>query len=697
MRALPAAALDAVGSGPFTLEAWIRNTNSTTAIWKRVITKRGAANAWWSLALNGGVVRMELYDGAGGAQDVDGSRIVADGAWHHIAGVRGQNPDQIRIYVDGALDVATRNLVGDLRNREILEIGLWSTEAYDEGSFRGQIDEVRVSNVARYAADFTPPATFAPDAQTVALYHFDGSGSFAIDSSGAGNTGALVGGATLAASSAPVGNVTPYGSLTCCGSGAAVNLATSNASCGTCGKSCGAGQRCCGGGCDAGTSAALFAYGDAKTQSYATVPNAPALNCDAGASAITVEAWIEPISFTAQGWAGYPNRVMIMNKELVYEMALFNGILSGYVVGAGNWVSGGPVLPLDRWSHVALSSDGATMRLFLNGTPVASQPLTNPGPMSTTTPLIIGWRSNAAEAPFSGLIDEVRISSSARYTAPFVAPLAPFVSDAQTAGLWHFDEDPGATRFADVSGNANDAYAQGGATTARASCCGDSDCDVGRCNFGRCSSCAAVGGAISAFAAEGNTNDSIASNNGIIFGNTTYDAGVIGQAFLFPDTDSGVQAPTAGFPTGAADRTLELWVRLDAAPPSGEAFFAGYGAFGQGSQTFQLGSFGTQLFFSQWGGAITGPALAIGQWYHVAATAASGVVTLYLDGSAVASGAMPLNTPSGSSLVIGRIPGALGDQRKLIGAVDEVTIYGRALSAAELQAIAAAGGAGKCR
>ena len=39
--------------------------------------------------------------------------------------------------------------------------------------FHGQLDEVRISTVARYADDFTPKRRFEPDAQTVLLLHMD--------------------------------------------------------------------------------------------------------------------------------------------------------------------------------------------------------------------------------------------------------------------------------------------------------------------------------------------------------------------------------------------------------------------------------------------------------------------------------------------------------------------------------------------
>src|SRR5262245_61746864 len=59
--------------------------------------------------------------------------------------------------------------------------------------FCGIIDELRISKVARYTTNFTPQATFKPDGDTLALYHFDeGAGDVLADASGNGHHGKIV-------------------------------------------------------------------------------------------------------------------------------------------------------------------------------------------------------------------------------------------------------------------------------------------------------------------------------------------------------------------------------------------------------------------------------------------------------------------------------------------------------------------------
>jgi len=98
------------------------------------------------------------------------------------------------------------------------------------------------------------------------------------------------------------------------------------------------------------------------------------------------------------------------------------------------------------------------------------------------------------------------------------------------------------------------------------------------------------------------------------------------------------------------------------------------------------------------GPAIFGPELNTGVWYHVAVTNVNDLVTLYLDGKSVTNGTqnININTPSSTQFFVGRISGSFGDSRRLNGFVDEVSIYNRALSDSEIQAIFNADIRGKC-
>jgi hypothetical protein len=64
-----------------------------------------------------------------------------------------------------------------------------------------------------------------------------------------------------------------------------------------------------------------------------------------------------------------------------------------------------------------------------------------------------------------GWIEEVRLSSVVRYTgSEFTLPQEYFQPDEFTRALWHFDEVPGSTSFADFSGNTNRLTGVNGAT-----------------------------------------------------------------------------------------------------------------------------------------------------------------------------------------------------------------------------------------
>jgi hypothetical protein len=192
-------------------------------------------------------------------------------------------------------------------------------------------------------------------------------------------------------------------------------------------------------------------------------------------------------------------------------------------------------------------------------------------------------------------------------------------------------------------------------------------------------------GLVSHWAAEGNTQDSTGSNHGTLVSGVTFGPGQVGQAFRFDGTGL-VEAGSLGMPTGIQDRTIFLWFNVTSSIAE-EAFFAGYGGFGEIGRAYELLAVGNTLYFSQWGSAISGGTFEFGQWHSAAVTNVGSLVTLYLDGNPVAANTFSLDTQSGTSFYIGRLPGVLGESRRLNGLVDEVRVFDTALSDAEIRAL----------
>jgi hypothetical protein len=111
----------------------------------------------------------------------------------HAAGI--VDASTARFFVDGKLQRSVVLTANYRRGSESFMIG--ATPPLDSGlmkhPFSGTIDELRLSKVARYSADFTPPTRFEPDKDTLALYHFDeGQGDILTDSSGNHHHGKIV-------------------------------------------------------------------------------------------------------------------------------------------------------------------------------------------------------------------------------------------------------------------------------------------------------------------------------------------------------------------------------------------------------------------------------------------------------------------------------------------------------------------------
>jgi chitodextrinase len=152
-------------------------------------------------------------------------------------------------------------------------------------------------------------------------------------------------------------------------------------------------------------------YGNALsfngTNSVVRVASAASLNLTSG---MTLSAWVRPAA-SQSGW-----RTILQRQADAYFLNASNDSPmrpsgGGTVGGNIRFISGTTANPLNTWTHVALTYDGAALRLYVNGTQVATGAAT--GAIQTTTnPLWIGGNSPYGEY-FQGLIDEVRVYNRA--------------------------------------------------------------------------------------------------------------------------------------------------------------------------------------------------------------------------------------------------------------------------------------------
>lgn len=143
------AALDLTNN--FTVEAWIRMDTLGVAD-RYIVEKGGGGNRNFMLAVDGGG-SVAFMTTAGSDRYIDSDTVtVADSQWHHVAGV--VRSGTMYLYIDGvemAQTLAIPAVTGGMSAGDRPRIGSWGSGA--GGYFEGDIDEVRISNVGRSAAE----------------------------------------------------------------------------------------------------------------------------------------------------------------------------------------------------------------------------------------------------------------------------------------------------------------------------------------------------------------------------------------------------------------------------------------------------------------------------------------------------------------------------------------------------------------
>lgn len=228
---------------------------------------------------------------------------------------------------------------------------------------------------------------------------------------------------------------------------------------------------------------------------------------------------------------------------------------------------------------------------------------------------------------------------------------------------------------------------------------------------------------------DGNANDIVGGDNGILQGGAAFGTGIVGQAFQLDGIDSVkyIEVPDSQSLDISTAITIQAWVYINKFPTdppvdahhynmqvfqkSGNQTYHAYalpilgdaGVFA-GDGTLQARKFGLELTVNgQWSsGMWSNTELQEQTWYHLTAIYDGSEVKLYLNGQLDASypltGEIEINDKPAAIGAYGFNPFTSGwVQDYFNGTIDEVQIFDRALSASEIAAAYNAGSEGNCK
>lgn len=353
-----------------------------------------------------------------------------------------------------------------------------------------------------------------------------------------------------------------------------------------------------------------------------TVPDAAELDLT---GSFTLEAWVKPDTTTAG-----PTISKAENVEGISGYALsarYAGKPTGHVADSGTIkaVSGPDALPVEAWSHIAATSDGTTLRLYIDGELVASA--SGIPVKATATSLAIG-HSQILNSWFDGQIDEVRLYDEALSEGDIQVDRDTAVGlDQLPVAAYSFDEGSGTI-----------------------------------------------------------LGDSVNDHDGTIEGATWASEGKYGSALEFDGNDDLVTVPDDPELDLTGSFTLEAWVNPSstaAARPvvsKGEATSgtSGYELSARYTTTTPAGIVAADGTLKSVVGV---NALATDEWSHLAVTSDGTTLRLYVNGSQLANAPATASNATNAALEIGH--SFLGGHFE--GLIDELRLYDEVLSESQLK------------
>ena len=440
---------------------------------------------------------------------------------------------------------------------------------------------------------------------------------------------------------------------------------------------------------------------------FEQVPDAASLNF-APISPLTVDLWAKRTG-SAPIMHLLGKRTACGSNDFAYQMAFdpANGVHFNSPSGG---VFTGVQLPLNVWTQLTATFDGTTFSFYINGTLVKTGTGTL-GP-ANTVPLTIGTSGTCASngQAFAGLIDEVEFFNRALSATEIQAIVAsrsngkctptPTATGLPTNTVTRTPTQtatatatatptatPTRTPTATTTNTTTQTPTQ--TTTPTSAPCVQPPVDM-----------------VSWWPGEGNATDIIDGNSGTLQGGTSFTPAVVGQGFTFAsDNDRVTIAHNTNLDVQASGFTADFWMRGIKNQPQSQftvfekshGFVDSTGWFFQGQPGFSgLIAFGIGNGTGGFPFVQSTVDLLDGNFHHIAGTWGSGTLSLYVDG--LPQGTAALTTPANNTrgVNVGFAAGGGTPQRFFRGVVDEIEVFNRALSQAEIQAIVASRSNGKC-
>lgn len=189
-----------------------------------------------------------------------------------------------------------------------------------------------------------------------------------------------------------------------------------------------------------------------------------------------------------------------------------------------------------------------------------------------------------------------------------------------------------------------------------------------------------TGGLIAYWPADGTADDTVGDNEGILLNGAVYGTGRFGSAFDLDGINDYIELSEQ--PEIPDEFTVSAWIRIDAASYANHNSIFSSSEF---SLIINATSQANAVELATNTGAVVGGVVPSGQWIHVAGHRTTSELRLYVNGVAVATDSLGLDSVQVDLLPqIGRGEPQGAELHPFGGLIDEVRIYDRALSDAEV-------------